>query len=282
MERKPYNNAAVESAVKALDKQFEDSFQEMRRYMESELAKLNREGQILTRDVDNIRQLREIANTLKLKAREVGFGDILDRQSDELLGLAKEVLSEAKNHGMADQFTKTSGELIKSLMFDAQKQITARETLVAQDLEKILVRSATGNVEWMDLVGRIQDRLDLNQRQAMTNAADAIASFHTQTRREHFEDVEAQGKKAVVWWLYDGPRDERNRDWCAHFVGTRVTMEILNKHATEFGRKHPLPPDVSLGGWGCRHELIPLINAEAWEKYPIGPRKLVLVGSQAA
>ena len=115
----------------------------------------------------------------------------------------------------------------------------------------------------MDLVGSIRNRIESTKLQAMRTAADVTSQFHTQTRVEHFDSPER-------WWLYDGPRDERNRDFCAHFVGTRVTIAKLNTYSMRYDRKHPLPPSIGLGGWACRHELVPLTE-KTKDKYPEGP-----------
>jgi hypothetical protein len=261
---KPYANPAVNSAVRHLNKEYADAFEQLRVYLERELAKLNRDGQLLVKDRFNIRMINKtILPELQAKARELGFGDVLKAQTDELKGLAKKVLGESKAIGGSAKFSVTTGENIKALLLDAQSKVIADESLVTRELEAILRRSVTGNTKWSDLVGTIQQRLKSTQLQAARTAADVTSNFHTQTRVEHFDSPER-------WWLYDGPRDERNRDFCAHFIGTRVTTALLNGYGTRYGRKHPLPPSISLGGWACRHELVPL-TAESKDKYPVGP-----------
>ncbi len=272
MPRKPYANAAVNSAVRKLDKEYADAFEQLRVYLERELAKLNRDGQLLVKDRFNIRMINKtILPELQRKARELGFGDVIKAQTDELKGLAKEVLREAYDlPDAANKFLATTGENIKSLMLDGQRAVVSTESKVARELESILRRS--GNVRWDDLVGSISEKLNTTARNAMNEAASTMATFHTQTRVEHFEDRDSKGHiRGVKWWLYDGPRDERNRNFCSHFVGTRVTIAILNQHNHRFDRKHPLPASISLGGYQCRHELIPLPTPEMYNKYMIKP-----------
>ena len=265
MPRKPYQNAAVNSAVRKLDKEYADAFSELQRYLERELAKLNRDGQILVKDRFNIQAINNtILPGLQEQARELGFGDVIKTQTDQLKLLAKDVLKESKAVKGAAKFTAMTGENIKALLLDAQSKVIADESLVTRELESILRRSVTGNVRWMDLVDSIQGRMESTQGQAMRTAADITSQFHTQVRVEHLDAPDR-------WWLYDGPRDTINRDFCAHFVGTRVTIAGLNKYATRYGRKHPLPPSISLGGWACRHELVPLTD-EAKDRYLEGPQ----------
>jgi len=261
MPRKPYNNPDVESAVRDLEREFQDAFTQMERYLQDELASLNRDGQILVKDTFNIERINKaILPELKARARELGFGNVIDVQINNLSDLTKEILNESGSMGLPKSLTKTTGENIKALLQNAQSTILSDENLVSQELESILRRSATGNVKYDDLIGNIKDRLGIRQDQAITKSADVIQSFHTQARVEHFTDA------GVEWFLYDGPRDERNRPFCAHFVGKRVTTKLLDSHAMDFERKHPLPPSVSLGGYNCRHELVPLVDEDV-DKY---------------
>ncbi len=250
--RKPYVNPLIERATRDLAKDFADAFRELERYLVRNLGKLHHEEEILQHDLYNIRGIRDTIKTLQLEARKHGFKDVIEHQAGRLKGLAKAVLEEARELGIGagKKFSATTAEDIKSLLYGAQRELLGDETKVARDLERILLRSTTGVTRWDDLIGNLQRTMDVNQRQAITKAEDTIAAFHTQTRVQHFGAPKADGKPLVSWWLYDGPRDERNRDWCAHFIGTRVTTEIIVKHATSYGRRHPLPPSVSLGGYG--------------------------------
>lgn len=270
MARKPYNNPLVESAVKDLDKAFKDAFDNLKAYIRQQVASLNRDGQILVRDRFNMARIRNIVNQLKATARKLGFEDVLDTSADSLITMAKGVLAEAGGAGLPAAFTETTGADLENLIMGTQRQILHHETVVARDIEKILLRSATGSVEWLDLVKRIEGQMDIRRDQALTTAADAIATFHTSTRTAHFTEAD------VVWWLYDGPQDTRNRSFCEHFVRTRVTLAILDKYPLGFDpkrpRRHPLPPSISLGGWNCRHELIPLTEPGQIKRWPEGPR----------
>lgn len=264
MSRKPYTNPSVETAVRAMESKFGRAYDQLQVYLERELAKLNRDGQVLVRDQANIQAIQKLTQELQAKARALGYGDILKEQRAQLLSLSRAILDESGGMGLADEFSQVSGESIKALLRGSHSTLLADETRVARELEDMLIRSATGNVKWMDLVNNMSKRLEITQRQAMTKAADVLSSFHTQTRVAHFEDV------GIEWFLYDGPRDTRTRRFCSHFVGTKVTVDILNKHSASYGRNHPLPPQISLGGYNCRHELVPI--AENAKRYKTGPR----------
>ena len=264
-----YVNPDVERAASRIERALADAFKEVRQDLELQLAGLERDGQVLARSTFNTQRVRNIAEHLQTRMREVGFSEVLQAQTEELQRLAEAVLEEADAAGKASMFTETTGQAVDSVLWNAHRELIRDETRVAGLLEDMIVRSTVGSTRWMDLVGKIQTELGHTQRQAMTKAADTLAQFHTMTRVQHFSDA------GVKWWWYDGPEDSRTRDWCWHFVGTRVTTEILDKHATDYGRKHPLPPSISLGGWHCRHELSPLVTEKAIRAHRIGPRKVV-------
>lgn len=268
--RKPFVNPAAEAAALRINASFADAFRELERYLAAELEKLRFDGDSLQHDLYNITSIRKLTAELQVKARELGMGDVIGAQARNLAALAREVLDEAAGLDMPHKFSGATAEEVRALMQDAQREIIAREVRVSSELERILVRSTVGALKRDDLLASLRSTLDINQRQAVTLAEDTIAAFHTSTRVAHFSQEDDNGRPLVNWWLYDGPLDERNRDWCSQFIGTRVTLEILDAHATDFGRKHPLQPSVSLGGYNCRHQLVPLVDG--WQRYPIGPR----------
>lgn len=274
MPRLPYTNPVVESSVRNVEKEFADAFRQLKIQLLESLGRLNRDGQVILNDVENAQNVHSIISRLKVEARAAGFSKVIAAQANALLAISRDILKEAGKHGLEkESFKPSAGANIRNLMFMEQRRVLTDEMEISRELEKIIVRANTGAVKWDDIVLNLSEQMDLSMKKAMIKAADAIESFHTQIRREHFEDRDAAGKiRGVVWWLYDGPLDMRNRDFCARFAGTKVTVEILNEHATDFERSHPLPPSVSLGGYNCRHELIPLVNKKAQDRYPTGPR----------
>lgn len=266
MPRNPYSNPAVESVAREIDKAFRETFQALKTYLRNEVQTLNRQGQLVLRDRANIARIKAIVNNLKVKLRELGFDKVLTKQATGLVNLAQSVLKEAGDSDLPTALTETTGADLDSLISGAHRQILHHENAIARDIEQILLRSATGSVDWSDLVDRLELQMGVRQDQALTAANDAIQTFHTHTRVQHFAEA------GVEWWLYDGPKDSRNRDFCEHFVGTRVTLKGLDSHATDYKRKHPLPPSQSLGGYNCRHELIPLVEGGALNRWTVGPR----------
>jgi hypothetical protein len=264
--REPYNNPKVESQVAELEARFRRGFENIRRYLTAELATLEREGQVIKSTRFNVARMREIVRVLRARMRGIGFGDIIAAVTDGLGTLINDVLGEGEDHGLDKKFEAETGQSIDALIWGVQRQIVGSEAAAANTLEDLLMRSVLGGVKWGDLIAKLRDELNLTERQARIKASETIASFHTQVRRQYFEDA------GIEWFLYAGPKDDRNRDFCRAFVDTRVTKALLDEYATDFGRKHPLPPSISLGGYNCRHELIPLVTAKARARHEKGPR----------
>lgn len=263
-----YQNPDVEYAVRRTSASLERAFSGIQSDLERQLAALDRDGQVITRSPDNVRRVQRMAQEMQRQLRDAGYSEALQRQTEEMRRLAAAVLEEAGDKGIPQRFSETTGQSVQAILSNAHRELIRDEAKVAGDLEDLIVRSTMGSTEWMDIVSSLEEQLDLRQRQAITKASSTLSQFHTTTRVQHFADA------GVRWWLYEGPRDDRNRDWCGHFVDTRVTVDILNQHASSFGRKHPLPPSISLGGYNCRHELIPLVEPSAIRRHPIGPRSL--------
>lgn len=271
MARDPFVNPTVEAAAADLERKMEGAFGSLEKYLLKELGTLNREGGILKADSFNIDRARNLLDRLQQETRTAGFGGLFDAQAKALKTIAEDILAEASEHGLPEEFTRTTGQGLQLLMRAAEQDLFASEAEVARELEQVISRSVMGSVEWMDLAAAVKSKLDLTLRQAMTKTMDTLQSFHTTARTSYFGEPGENGRPLVTWWLYDGPEDERNRDWCAHFAGTRVTLEILNKHAASFGRVHPLPPSISLGGRNCRHDLVPLFDDLG--EYEVGPKE---------
>jgi len=257
--------ALITSAERRLDLVFADTFATLRVQLEKALAELQlgADGKIEA-STFNAARVRNLLHSLQVEARNAGMGNAIDSVVDELKTLSTSILDQAGDLGLPGVFTETTGQSVKDLIWDAQRTVIDRERSIASDLEKLLIRSYTGATKRDDLLLNIAAKLKGNMRDAITEASEVVSNFATQTRVTHF------GEAGVEWWTFDGPMDERTSEWCGHFVGRRVTMDMADSYATAWGRKHPLPPSISGGHYGCRHEWVPLVVD--LKKYPIGPR----------
>lgn len=271
MARKKYSNPSVESAISRTERLWDDAFGQLEKYLLREAGKLNRKGGILMKDRFNIQTINdEILPSLLVRAREAGFGDVMREHARRCIDLTKDVLAESGRLGLPETLSATTGESAKALITETRGFVADRERGIARDIEMILRRSVTGNVKWDDLVKSISSTMGTRMNQARVETANVLSRFHNDIRVQHFENRGPDGEiRGTGWFLYDGPRDVRNRDFCAAFVGTRVTIEILDAHAVRLGRGNRPGP---MPWYECRHELVPLVDKEDIERYQIGPR----------
>jgi len=255
--RKPYTNPDVDSSTLSLEGALGDAYAGLLRYVKDELASLKRDGDIIARDRENLSRISRMVNQLQARARELGFGDVLDEQTYQM----RELLDAIQKEGVK---LKVDGQiddvLVDQLLLGGTRAIVREELAAAGTIEQILIHDALG-VPWDKLVGSLELELGIRESQAITKATSAISNFHTQMRTDYFTEG------GVEWFLYNGPDYDRTREFCSHFVGKRVTLDTLDSHSTDYGRKYPLSASVGLGGYNCRHELVPILP-ENVDDYP--------------
>ena len=64
--------------------------------------------------------------------------------------------------------------------------------------------------------------------------------------------------KGIDRFLYAGPKDERNREFCAQ----RVNLIFTKAQIATWDNGQGLPADIYCGGYNCRHELVPVRQNE--------------------
>lgn len=270
-QRKPYANPKVEASVSSVEAALARGFRDLERELLILLGEMDTDDGMLQSTAQNMRRIRSIMSRLKDMVVERALSPALALQAERMGGLAEAVLEEGGEDPRAGgRFDVTTGQALDLLLDGAGADLASMAPQVARELQQLLYRSALGSTSWADLTSAIRDKLDISERQVGSLVGSMIAAFHTSARTAYFGGT-ADGEPIVEWWLYDGPDDERTRDFCGHLVGTRVTLEQLDSMADAYGRTSPLPPSQSLGGPNCRHELVPL-PGDSWKKYPKGPR----------
>lgn len=264
-DRKPYSNPEVESTIVKMEDRFDSAFVAIEIWLKGELANLERDKSIVIANQVNVARTKSLLESLQSSLRNIGFGDLLQSEINDLFDMTNEILSQGEKEGMDPEYTKTTGQDVEALLFGAQRAIISCENEVAGTLEQLLIRSVLGDMTWTNLAGAVTDTLDISLAKAKIKMTDVINSFHTIVRTNYYID------NGVEWFLYDGPQDERTRPFCSAFVGSKVTKELLDRYSLDYDRNSPYPASISLGGYNCRHELIPLTNKEAIDQYPEGP-----------
>lgn len=265
--REQYANPRLEQSARRIEDGFQKAYRKILKRLRQRVKAIKAGQGTSKGDALVAAKMRSFVLELEAEIDAAGYKLLYARQGNEIKRLADEVAREARKLGIDASFSQDEKAKISLLTRGAHRRLSFMRTKIASDLEQVLIHSVTGEIDTEDIIANISDRLDVSQSAARAEAEKAVAAFHAQTRAEHSE---ANG---VRWFWYRGPQDDRTRDFCGHFVGTRVTMDILDKYAGSYGRNPGLLPVYAyLGGYNCRHELVPLPGEKAWLQYPVGPR----------
>lgn len=187
------------------------------------------------------RVLREIRRDNRVDPEEAGLlaqrmAEAFDEVSGRVLG---EVARELEEFGFPTDATPATVQAVQQ-----------QRANVRRDLDR-LGREAAAEIA-SGKVGAF-DRLD-------KLAADALTLVDTGSlavdRAVSLAQAEATG---ITNWLYDGPKDGRNREDCRKWVGKRFTTEQIAALESQVG---PQPVALYQGGWNCRHRWSPLDETE--------------------
>ena len=204
-------------------------------------------------DVDDAgRLVNEMANLGRALVFRRQFGDWL--QQEGFLELAARVLADPFDDLAESVFatSRIANEAAKLASFtdtlNALKELRLADLLdVSDDMGREVAKLAFEGMLSLrpvdSLVLDIADRLDLSQRQARTIYDTAVSTYARQV-----ELLNADGTDDELF-VYVGPFDERNRDFCEDRVGKVFARTDID--AMDNGQM----PDVFItgGGYNCRH-----------------------------
>lgn len=214
------------------------------------------------------RELRQAGPLESLRSRQalrflgglesiVDDGDLQSR-IDTLRDLFDLQLSMARQ-----EFQTTTGLSRAPVLSQEAKQFAAIFVGTRTEQVSQQIRSALGRVR-EGLVNRIisQDSQGLSDAEIIDEAMEriapaiagelktAVAGFNRFVRQEQMKEAGLQ------YLLYAGPKDERNRLFCAIRARNIYTLDAVNAWDNGQG----LPANIYCGGYNCRHELVPLSN----------------------
>ena len=188
---------------------------------------------------------------------------------------------------------KTLNDKAKS-KYEAMKRVAVTTTIdgltgaglqsnVLDPLAKTLLRAVTSGAKYADLVNELRNQLmttDTGEgslaKYAKTYATTALTQYAGQNNRLFTDDLGAE------WFQYVGSEIETTREFCHHltakeFIHVSEIPDILSGkieydgkvHQCKMNPKTDLPygliegttPEnfqVNVGGWNCRHQLVPV------------------------
>jgi hypothetical protein len=243
------------------------TFRKLQQYVLDLLDELEGDGALLKTDVFNINRADRLIDKLRAELGSLGFNDVIDAELESLKEMITAIKKEGGELGIGSEFSDTSNELIRSLFRRSSTATFNVAQQVAQELDDLVHDSIMGQVDFKQITRALQTKLGFRQDQMHSLVSSTLHNFTRQVRATHAAEA------GVEWFLYDGPQDTANRDFCAHCVGRRFTRDMLESMAGEFGRSPKLiPVSIWLGGYRCRHELVPLVDAKDIRLYEIGAR----------
>lgn len=153
------------------------------------------------------------------------------------------------------------------------------QTQITDKLADMLTRSVTSGARWTDMVAEMKAYLDPDgdgtgafAKYAKTYATTAMGQFTGQNNKLMTDALDTE------WYMYVGSEIETTREFCQHLTHKRYihVSEIptilsgnIDGHQCAMYKKTNLPqgmiegttPDnfqVNVGGWNCRHQLLPV------------------------
>ena len=108
-------------------------------------------------------------------------------------------------------------------------------------------------------VGVLDALIDGTRAQARTLANTALGGVQRLAQHGVAQEI-TDGPEAL--FLYIGPEDQKTRPYCAALADKVVSLSALRSTPNAQG----LPPHVFLGGYNCRHALIPVSGLQVKEQ----------------
>jgi hypothetical protein len=163
-----------------------------------------------------------------------------------------EVISESSPTPLPKlDFTLSDLNLFKSVAVTSAQNI---RTIIAAEASKAVskVMFNLGGLPFKDMVNVIQNGFGVTLQSA-TNYADlAQSAFYRVALQTQYDKIQARTKK-ILRYRYSGPRDERNRPFCAHLMAT-PKQSYTKEEIDAMDNGTPLPVWTFCGAWSCRHE----------------------------
>lgn len=232
------------------------------------LARIAEVDGAVARDAQTVADLSRAIDLLRSEMRAGGLDGALAELQREVEQLVQETIAEvAEEAGLPESLAGPTRQMVRALTGRAVEQVASIMGKGASMMEEYLAAAMIGGVRRSDLLLMIQDTMAITVQQVQTAAATAIHALHRQVTVAHAQDA------GVTEFAYVGPADSVTREWCSHWVGRRATAEEYEATAAQWEReRQPVPVMVFGGGWNCRHRFVPVVGAQARERYERGPR----------
>jgi hypothetical protein len=212
---------------------------------------MSRDAQSLTNNQEVVRQVQQSIATMRTRALAEARAAALTTAT-----------SEAQRIGVT--FTPRTAALVQAIVEDRIKEIDAVFGDAALEVGRAARIVLATTADASTFVDRVSAALGSSRAQALS-AVDSVAM--ASGRQVTIIDAEMAGVRADVdiVYGYGGPIDSITRPFCREHATVEsnsvYTFAALNR--LDNGAGQPMPVSVYLGGYRCRHFLVPMTQAEA-------------------
>ena len=134
---------------------------------------------------------------------------------------------------------------------DTARFVRAGENAVALVSENVML-NVLGDLTRREVVNGIRDSIDSTlRRYAITYADTGLHSYDRTVQWETWKQAEIES------FRYEGPDDDKTREWCRARIGKTFTREQIEDMDNGQGL---LPVSEFGGGWNCRHRFSPILE----------------------
>lgn len=241
----------------------------LRRSLQSEIAdllsRLDTEGGKLVSRPDRLENAVRIRSQVFELLREDGAPVVLSVAEVASQQAADAVLTPRRARGPAGDgvavgasFAPEAKASIRLTVSGALDDIPAVFDGAADKIRQAIDRGVNTSSSMRDLEAEVRGILDVTVDQSRVAVEAAVRGARQQAlviqaERGSIETGEETG------YLYDGPEDDKNRDFCEEHIGRVYTRQALDR--LDNGQGLPVMPYC--GGWRCRHRLSPILIEDA-------------------
>lgn len=237
-------SAEIRSRLNATDAEIDAFIARLFRFLDGNLSKIVAEAGKGKSAPNAVRVLGRVDTIL----REVGLQDALS-EIDKIYGPG---LLAVRQHfaRITDKeiFADSDVEVIRGLInFDA--------SIVGTSVNRYVDNIRSAVMKGM-IAGEVPDYFDLADKFGSAVASNIKTEIVTGTAGFNRTVSQMKAKElGVDLFLYDGPDDEVTRDFCQARVGKVFTQAEIDAWGDN---DNDLPANIYLGGYNCRHELVPI------------------------
>lgn len=244
----------------------EELLQRITRRIERDNRTIDREVDGYVSTLTSLMQRKILRELSALPNRE-----LRKREALRLLGGMESIIlddEEIMNHiqSLEDIFALQESMMVDLYLIANDREEPSRRGNMPESTLAVFVNSRQQNVEIMarayanEVRQRIADTIISEEPVSDFDITEAPVTRIVQTLSTDLKTASATYSRMVAlgqgrdYVLYAGPRDGRNRPFCAERVNNIYPMEVVYTWDNGQG----LPAHLYCGGWGCRHVLIPV------------------------